>query len=145
MTASSRTASSGAAARWTPRARSAARLEAAEQLLGEGFTPAHDLYFAFSGEEEIAGDSAADIVDELQRRGVVPAFVLDEGGAVVSGVFPGVDAPCALVGTSEKGQMQLFLDMKSEGATPPRPRAAPSWASLRRPSRASRKSPRPSR
>lgn len=98
-------------------------LEAAEQLQKEGFTPEHDLYFAFSGEEEIAGDSASDIVDELQKRGVVPAFVLDEGGAVVTGVFPGVDAPCALVGTSEKGQMQLFMDMKSEGghaSAPPR-------------------------
>ena len=98
-------------------------LEAAEQLLAESFTPAHDLYFAFSGEEEIAGPSASDIVDELQRRGVEPAFVLDEGGAVVTGVFPGVDAPCALIGTSEKGQMQLFLDMKSEGghaSAPPR-------------------------
>lgn len=98
-------------------------LEAAEQLLAEDFTPAHDLYFAFSGEEEIAGPSASDIVDELQRRGVEPAFVLDEGGAVVTGVFPGVDAPCALIGTSEKGQMQLFLDMKSEGghaSAPPR-------------------------
>ena len=98
-------------------------LEAAEQLLAEGFTPAHDLYFAFSGEEEIAGPSASDIVNELQRRGVEPAFVLDEGGAVVTGVFPGVDAPCALIGTSEKGQMQLFLDMKSESghaSAPPR-------------------------
>ena len=98
-------------------------LEAAEQLLGEGFTPEHDLYFAFSGEEEIAGPSASDIVDELQRRGVEPAFVLDEGGAVVTGVFPGVDAPCALVGTSEKGQMQLYMELKSEGghaSAPPR-------------------------
>ena len=98
-------------------------LEAAEQLLAEGFTPAHDLYFAFSGEEEIAGASASDIVDEFERRGVVPAMVLDEGGAVVTGVFPGVDAPCALIGTSEKGQMQLFLDRKSEGghaSAPPR-------------------------
>lgn len=90
-------------------------LEAAEQLIKSGFTPKNDIYFAFSGEEEIAGPSAADIVDTLAARGVTPALVLDEGGAVVQGVFPGVKQPCALIGTSEKGQMQLHLEMASRG------------------------------
>lgn len=90
-------------------------LEAAEQLIKSGFTPKNDIYFAFSGEEEIAGPSASDIVDVLSSRGVCPALVLDEGGAVVQGVFPGVKQPCALIGTSEKGQMQLYLEMASRG------------------------------
>ena len=90
-------------------------LEAAEQLIKSGFTPKNDIYLAFSGEEEIAGPSAADIVDTLAARGVTPALVLDEGGAVVQGVFPGVKQPCALIGTSEKGQMQLHLEMASRG------------------------------
>lgn len=90
-------------------------LEAAEHLIKQGFTPKNDVYFAFSGEEEIAGRSAADIVSLFEERGVVPAMVLDEGGAVVQGVFPGVTAPCALIGTAEKGQMSLYMGMKSDG------------------------------
>ncbi|NCB51554.1 MAG: M20/M25/M40 family metallo-hydrolase [Clostridia bacterium] len=90
-------------------------VEAAERLISDGFVPENDIYFAFSGEEEIAGDSAADIVSELSRRGVSPALVLDEGGAVVDGIFPGVTAPCALIGTGEKGQMALYMEMESNG------------------------------
>ena len=37
-------------------------MEAAEQLLSEGYVPAHDVYFSFSGEEEIDGDSCKEIV-----------------------------------------------------------------------------------
>ncbi len=89
--------------------------EAAELLLSEGFTPENDLYFSFAGDEEIAGGGAPGIVAALTARGIQPAFVLDEGGAVVEKVFPGVAKPCALVGTGEKGNMDVLLTAASKG------------------------------
>lgn len=90
-------------------------LESAESLMKEGFVPENDIYFSFSGNEEVAGDGAPGIVDELERRGIVPALVVDEGGAVVEGVFPGVKEECALVGIGEKGIMDLEFQVKSAG------------------------------
>ena len=97
-------------------------LEAADNLIAQGFTPANDLYLAFAGDEEISGDGAPTIVRWFQEKGVVPAFVLDEGGAVVDNVFPGVHTPCALVGTGEKGPMDVKLVLDTAGghaSTPP--------------------------
>jgi len=90
-------------------------LEAAEHLLLKGFVPEHDMYFAFAGDEEVAGKSQPVIVETLRARGVVPAIVVDEGGAVVDGIFPGVSQSCALIGIAEKGLMDAQFVIEGAG------------------------------
>jgi len=90
-------------------------LFAANSLIGSGFVPEHDIYLAFSGGEEVNGPGAVNVVEWFSQEGITPAFVLDEGGAVVDGVFPGVNDPCALIGIAEKGLMNLKYTVKSDG------------------------------
>ena len=90
-------------------------VEAVEKLIGDGFVPETDIYLSFSGDEEISGPSAPSIVEALKQRGIRPKFVLDEGGAVVENVFPGVKKPSALIGVGEKGYMDVALEMSGKG------------------------------
>jgi carboxypeptidase PM20D1 len=84
-------------------------LEAVESLVAAGFTPARDVYLSFGDDEEVAGVGAQLAVETLASRGIRPWAVLDEGGAVVSGVFPGVPGPTAVVGLAEKGLLDVEL------------------------------------
>lgn len=90
-------------------------LTAADHLIAQGFRPEHDIYFAFSGGEEVKGPGAVHIVDYFENNGITPALVVDEGGAVVENVFPGVNVPCGLIGIAEKGMMDVEYKVKSAG------------------------------
>src|SRR5574341_707531 len=101
-----------------------AQLEAIESLLSEGATPRRTVYLALGHDEEVGGRSgAAAIAGLLKARGVRPAFVLDEGGAIATGLVPGVAGPVALVGIAEKGYLTLELVVRVDGghsSMPPR-------------------------
>jgi carboxypeptidase PM20D1 len=97
--------------------------QAAEELIGEGFIPESDIYFASSCDEEVIGNGAKETVAYLQKKGIRPYLVLDEGGAIVEGVLPSVERPMALLGVLEKGYIDLKIKAKSHGghsSTPPR-------------------------
>lgn len=98
-------------------------LSAANSLIGQGFRPEKDIYFAFSGGEEINGQGAPNIVAYFTEHGIHPAIVVDEGGAVVENVFPGVKQPCGLIGIAEKGMLNAQYRTLSAGghASAPKP------------------------
>ena len=90
-------------------------LSAANELIGWGFQPENDVYFAFSGGEEVNGMGAVNIVNYFKENGIRPALVVDEGGAVVENVFPGVRQPCGLIGIAEKGMLNAQYRVVSGG------------------------------
>ncbi|WP_454296407.1 M20/M25/M40 family metallo-hydrolase [Salana multivorans] len=105
-------------------------LEAVESLLAGGWCPERDLYLLLGADEERDGICAQRAAALLAERGVQPALVLDEGGAVALGAFPGVAEPVAVVGIAEKGlvtlEVSVSADPRSAGhaSTPPRRGAA---------------------
>jgi carboxypeptidase PM20D1 len=98
-------------------------LEAVEFLLDDGFKPTRDVYIMFGFDEEIGGDEGAlKIVNTLKARGVTFDFVLDEGGAIVENMVPGVDQPVGVVGISEKGSATAELSIEGSGGHSSQPK-----------------------
>ena len=90
-------------------------LSAADNLISQGYVPENDIWFAFAGDEEIDGTGAKTIVEIFKERGITPAMVVDEGGAVVQDVFPGVSEACGLIGIAEKGMVNVEFSCTSSG------------------------------
>ncbi|MBE6656712.1 MAG: M20/M25/M40 family metallo-hydrolase [Ruminococcaceae bacterium] len=98
-------------------------LSAVDTLIVRGFVPERDVYLAFSGGEEVNGDGARNIVSYFKEKGITPALVVDEGGAVVEDVFPGVKGACGMIGIAEKGMLDVSYRTRSAGghASAPKP------------------------
>ncbi|MEG1805349.1 MAG: M20/M25/M40 family metallo-hydrolase [Clostridia bacterium] len=92
-------------------------LEGLEGILAKNpnFKPEFDLYFTFGGNEETSGASQQAIVAKFKKENVRPHLVLDEGGAIVKNIFPGVSEDIAVVGLAEKGVANLELTVVSGG------------------------------
>lgn len=102
-------------------------LEAASQLLAQGFRPRRTIYFAFGSDEERGGAQGAQAIAALlKRRGVHAQLVLDEGGAYTSGLMPGVSGELAMVGIAEKGYLSVHLTVHAVGghSSEPPPQSA---------------------
>ena len=89
-------------------------LEAVEYLLEKGVVPHRTVLLAFGQDEEVGGlKGAASIGAILGERGVHPEFILDEGGAIVKGLFG--DLEIAALGIAEKGYVTIKLTMEGKG------------------------------
>lgn len=99
-------------------------LEAVENLVEAGYQPERTVYLAFGHDEEVGGQQGARcIVELLTERGVRLAAVLDEGGAIMQGMLPGIHLPVGLVGISEKGHASFELRVEGRAghsSMPPR-------------------------
>ena len=90
-------------------------LQAAEELIKEGFTPKRDTYFVTACTEEVGGEGADAMTRALKERNMKFHMVLDEGGMIVDEPIGGAKGTFAMIGVGEKGYVDLKFIAKSNG------------------------------
>ena len=91
-------------------------MEAVEQLLKENYTPNRTIYLCFGHDEEISGKRGAKFYSQwFKDNNIKPALVLDEGGQIDTKHFEQLKRPMALIGTSEKGYVNIDLTVEIPG------------------------------
>jgi len=97
--------------------------QATEELLAAGYTPPQDVYLSCSCTEEWGGEGCPKLVAELERRGVHPWLVCDEGGGIITDPIGGIHGNFAMVGVFEKGKADVRFSATSEGGHSSAPQA----------------------
>ncbi len=91
-------------------------LSAAESLIEQGKRPKQTVIFSIGHDEEVLGkQGAAKVVAHLQRKGVTPAWSLDEGSFILNGIVSGLSKPVASINVAEKGFLTLTLAATGQG------------------------------
>ena len=82
-----------------------AELQACEELLAEGYDfEGLNLYIGSSHNEEVGGDGMVLASDYFRQAGIRFDVILDEGGAITTGMIPGVKNKSAMVAVHEKSR-----------------------------------------
>ncbi|XP_045392520.1 N-fatty-acyl-amino acid synthase/hydrolase PM20D1 [Lemur catta] len=89
-----------------------ALLQALELLLLRNYIPRRSFFIALGHDEELSGMNGAQKISALlQARGIQLAFIVDEGSFILDGVIPYVKKPFAMISVSEKGAINLMLQV----------------------------------
>lgn len=87
-------------------------LQALELLLIRNYIPRRSFFIALGHDEEVSGAHGAQKISALlQARGVQLAFIVDEGSFIMDGFIPSLKKPFAMVSVSEKGSLDLMLEV----------------------------------
>jgi carboxypeptidase PM20D1 len=90
-------------------------MECFEDLLESGYRPKRTIYFGLGHDEEIGGNNGAKHISNFVKndlKGKKLEFLWDEGLFVIDGVIKGHQAPVAMICTSEKGFVNIQLDVQ---------------------------------
>uniref|UniRef100_F6S6G5 N-fatty-acyl-amino acid synthase/hydrolase PM20D1 n=1 Tax=Monodelphis domestica TaxID=13616 RepID=F6S6G5_MONDO len=89
-------------------------LQAMELLLRRNYVPQRSFYISLGHDEEVSGKHGAQkIAALLESRGIRLSFIIDEGGYIFDSFFSGIEKPFAVISVSEKGGMNLMLQVDS--------------------------------
>lgn len=87
-------------------------LQALELLLIRSYVPRRSFFIALGHDEEVSGANGAQKISALlQARGIQLAFIVDEGSFILDGLVPNLKKPFAMVAVSEKGMLNLELQV----------------------------------